>query len=1369
MKKYLFCILLCLSTGHILKAQVKVGDNPQNIDASSLLELESNNRVFVISRVNDAQMQNITPLNGAIVYNTDEQCVFYYDGVQWVNLCSEANTTNVSLELIDEALVLTDSDGNSVSVPLEGIGEQTFTTDPMINFNETITITQTGNNFNFEVSQITGENIADSTIQGVDFAPNSITEDKLAPLSVSQGKLQENAVADFQLDYSQVTLNDFTNDAGFITSVELISPNPNNAITDVDGAFYDDSQLVTNIANNDQRITDHLALDNDLSDQNERLTNAEVQGDELVLTESGVETRVDLAPFNNTGTDEQNLSLNGNRIEIDNGNGVDLEPLLVANNVGVIPTGNISSDNVQLALEELQGDIDNINAGGANTDEQDLGIGTGGTPGESVEVTITNGNNAIVNIQDGDFDDENEIQDAVEVDINPITGITGDNVQLALEELQTDIAALNAGGGNTDEQDLGIGTGGTPGESVEVTITNGNNTLVNIQDGDFDDENEIQDAIEVDINPITGITGDNVQLALEELQNDIDVINTATDENTTNATLATTDTDADGTDDTLTLTDSEGGTVTVALADINTGADQDTTNATLATTDTDADGTDDTLTLTDSDGGTVTVALADINTGADQDTTNATLATTDTDADGTDDTLTLTDSEGGTVTVALTDINTGVDENTTNATLATTDTDADGTDDTLTLTDSDGGTVTVALADINTGADQDTTNATLATTDTDADGTDDTLTLTDSEGGTVTVALTDINTGVDENTTNATLATTDTDADGTDDTLTLTDSEGGTVTVALADINTGVDENTTNATLATTDTDADGTDDTLTLTDSEGGTVTVALADINTGVDENTTNATLATTDTDADGTDDTLTLTDSEGGTVTVALADINTGVDENTTNATLATTDTDADGTDDTLTLTDSEGGTVTVPLADINTETFVGSSAGEVFFANDTDFAPTGVGNEFYWDPNGRLGAFGALYIGVDGNTQTSQAKVQIADNFPGLGYALQLSNYSADDGNEHSTGILFSTEIKNDGFGKGALVYQRNNTAAQNFARGDFHFLQNTSPNFDNPEISDAVMTIKNNGDVGIGITEPTQQLHVTNNIRVEGQFYDSNNESGTSGQILSSTGTGTDWIDPTGGGTIVSTDTDQIISVGGDGGAFLDNASIDVTFATDLEVTTAFNAFTVSGGPTGIINPNSITQGDIGLNAIGAGEIQSDAVSSDEIEDASILNEDIAATAAIDGFKIIPDFTQGITTTGGLSVQADIILNGNMVVPDYVFQNYFDGFSNLNEDYKFKSLSEIEHFLQKNKHLPGVTSAAKAKKEGHWNLSKSNLQNLEKIEELFLHTIEQEKKIKALQSKNTALNSELEALKKDMALIKAMLLKNEQSN
>ncbi len=41
--------------------------------------------------------------------------------------------------------------------------------------------------------------------------------------------------------------------------------------------------------------------------------------------------------------------------------------------------------------------------------------------------------------------------------------------------------------------------------------------------------------------------------------------------------------------------------------------------------------------------------------------------------------------------------------------------------------------------------------------------------------------------------------------------------------------------------------------------------------------------------------------------------------------------------------------------------------------------------------------------------------------------------------------------------------------------------------------------------------------------MSGNARVTGAYYDSNNSSGTSGQVLSSTGTGTDWIDASGGG------------------------------------------------------------------------------------------------------------------------------------------------------------------------------------------------------------------------------------------------------
>jgi hypothetical protein len=52
---------------------------------------------------------------------------------------------------------------------------------------------------------------------------------------------------------------------------------------------------------------------------------------------------------------------------------------------------------------------------------------------------------------------------------------------------------------------------------------------------------------------------------------------------------------------------------------------------------------------------------------------------------------------------------------------------------------------------------------------------------------------------------------------------------------------------------------------------------------------------------------------------------------------------------------------------------------------------------------------------------------------------------------------------------------------------------------------------------NGGNTGIGTTAPSQKIHVNGNARVTGAYYDSNNSPGTSGQILSSTATGTDWI------------------------------------------------------------------------------------------------------------------------------------------------------------------------------------------------------------------------------------------------------------
>ena len=85
-----------------------------------------------------------------------------------------------------------------------------------------------------------------------------------------------------------------------------------------------------------------------------------------------------------------------------------------------------------------------------------------------------------------------------------------------------------------------------------------------------------------------------------------------------------------------------------------------------------------------------------------------------------------------------------------------------------------------------------------------------------------------------------------------------------------------------------------------------------------------------------------------------------------------------------------------------------------------------------------------------------------------------------------------------------------------------------------------------------------------------------------------------------------------------------------------------------------------------------------------------------------------------------------------------------------------------SLQEIEEFTRKNKHLPGVPSADEVKAKGGILVNRATEINLEKIEELFLHTIEQEKKIQNLEQENEELTEELKELKAQIQEIKAAL-------
>lgn len=96
-KKHNFILLLFLLGSLSVLAQVKIGDNPSQINQNSLLELESSNKVLVLSRLTSLQMNAITPLHGALVYNIDEKCVFMFEGVSWKSLCGKGTAVTTSV------------------------------------------------------------------------------------------------------------------------------------------------------------------------------------------------------------------------------------------------------------------------------------------------------------------------------------------------------------------------------------------------------------------------------------------------------------------------------------------------------------------------------------------------------------------------------------------------------------------------------------------------------------------------------------------------------------------------------------------------------------------------------------------------------------------------------------------------------------------------------------------------------------------------------------------------------------------------------------------------------------------------------------------------------------------------------------------------------------------------------------------------------------------------------------------------------------------------------------------------------------------------------------------------------------------------
>ncbi len=139
---------------------------------------------------------------------------------------------------------------------------------------------------------------------------------------------------------------------------------------------------------------------------------------------------------------------------------------------------------------------------------------------------------------------------------------------------------------------------------------------------------------------------------------------------------------------------------------------------------------------------------------------------------------------------------------------------------------------------------------------------------------------------------------------------------------------------------------------------------------------------------------------------------------------------------------------------------------------------------------------------------------------------------------------------------------------------------------------------------------------------------------------------------------------------------------------------------------------------------------------------------------LGATSA-QGNKLYVDGTSEFS--GKMTVDNDIIAKKLRVtvnptaVPDYVFQ----------PDYDLKTLAEVEAYIKANSHLPGIASASEIGTNGQ-DVGTMQLNLLEKIEELTLYAIEQEKAIKTSDNRLQTLDSENKELKAENKALKSTL-------
>jgi len=1359
--KYIY-FFLCLLLGMSVQAQIKIGDNPQNIDPSSVLELESSSRVLVITRVNSAQMNAIVPSAGALVYNTDIQCIHYYTGTEWKDIC----------DAVAGSITFTSDDGTVVITP------------------------NGGNNYDVKVGQITGMNIVNETIFGADIATATIGERQLAPNSVGSSELQDNTVGKTEIQEAAVGTLEIidgtiqpsdmqpgafdqiltTNAAGnvvWLNKNELgatqadqttitgagTSANPIKVADTVIGDILANTNSITvnttNIAQNSNDIADiNTALGTKEDVANKSDDTALGNSTTLYPTQNAVKTYVDLLAgaastladgnifVGSAGNVATGVTMGGDATILNSGAVTIADLAITSSKIGLNAVGEpqLANNSITSAIirdgEVRTGDILNGNVTNAKLDKANIPLSGFGAAATNVDL----GNNRIINL-----DDPQDQQDAatrafvlaqVGGSAQVIVSADADNV---LTESLVDGGAYYNDLDPDPLNEIELPTGGTAGQ---VLSTNGSGGYTWITDNGGTDTDEQQLTLEAG-NLLTLEDG-GTPINLTPFLDNTDA------QNATAVPVAATPTNyAVG-----------AANVEAHLAGIDAaigavGGNQDL--ASVLGNGTSA-GNNQINNLSEptaaQDAATMAYVLSQAATGSETiiDAVNSTIGVTGIGTSGNPYVLTGaagTPAASGVtfapyLSIGATDTQTAIENlkdevdnlsisgggenpnNELNETFI-----VNGLN--LELTDA-GGTIQVPLAQIDTD-DQNaaevpftpagnTTSANVQAAieeiQTEIDGIaidGEANTSSNSGVGGVTIALPKVGVNLPFKSINA----------ASNKVSVTNDATNNEVDIDINDANLAITESQITDLVHTINTDNQtATDVPFTPAgNTTSANVQTAIEEIQTEIDGIPVGGEINTASNQ--GTAGVTTFIQKTG--VDLEFKSINAASNKVTVTNDVTNNEVDIDINDTNLTITESQISDLTHT---INTDN---QTAIQVPF--------TATGNTTSTDVQA---AIAELQTDIDGisaggevNTASNQGTAGVATFIQKTGVDLEFRSINAASNKVTVTNDVANSEVDID-------INDANLTISESQISDLSHTV-----NTDNQTASQVPVT-----------ATPTNYTAATSDVEAHLAGIDAA-LTGSQNLFEANLTLGANRTHDLDGNNFI---------LGGAGNVAIGTLPGAPTSKLDVDGTvTARNGFAATEGSNGNPGYGFFTNGDtntgmyrIAEDRLGFSTGGNLAVQISAIQDVGIgiipteklhVDGNILAAGNITGVDI--------TATGNLQVNGNVNVTGtHSPVPDYVFQKYFTGDSNLDPNYNFSDLLTIENFIKANHHLPGILSASEIKTQGFWDLGQASKLNLEKIEELFLHTIEQEKKIDQLKTENESLSTELQSLRKDMDEIKALL-------